>query len=31
VTYAGLLFEVTATHGLGVDQCAVNRVEPAAR
>jgi len=31
VTYAGLVFEVTATHGLGVRQCAVRRVEPAAR
>ena len=31
VTYAGLVFEVTATHGLGVGQCAVSRVRPAAR
>jgi CBS domain containing-hemolysin-like protein len=31
VTYAGLVFEVTATHGLGVGQCAVSRVEPPAR
>lgn len=31
VTYAGLVFEVTATAGLGVGQCAVSRVEPAAR
>lgn len=31
VTYAGLVFEVTATHGLGVGQCAVSRIRPAAR
>jgi len=31
VTYAGLVFEVTATHGLGVDQCAVSRIEAAPR
>jgi CBS domain containing-hemolysin-like protein len=30
VTYAGLAFQVTATHGLGVGQCAVSRINPAA-
>jgi CBS domain containing-hemolysin-like protein len=31
VSYAGLVFEVTATEGLGVGQCAVSRVPRAAR
>lgn len=31
VTYAGLVFEVTATDGLGVGQCAVSRIRPLAR
>jgi len=31
VTFGGLVFEVSAIHGLGVGQCAVSRVEPTTR